>query len=119
MKAIFANALKLILRLINILLTIFIVLFLINFITQFIPTAKEYVLIQIVDRWTQPSIDYLNSLIPTRFNGYDFGALVMIILILILKRIVRALDDPLSRWVRSLKHKEIKEASPPPNRPAA
>lgn len=87
------------LRVLNFGLTLLIYIFLISFGLQFIPRATSYPLVQQLNHYVQPFFDYVSHLIPTGFGGYDFSALVIIVVILILKNILNRIIGALSDWI--------------------
>lgn len=112
------NILLWIFRIINFALKLVIILFLASFIVQFIPGAMRYTIIQKIYSYTMPSISYVSSMIPTQFFRYEFGALIIIGLILIVKayiyKVISFLDDKAYRYKRRYNARQFAVQTLPP-----
>ncbi len=91
-----------VLRIIGIVLVALALIFLVAFIFQFVPGASQYPVIHKIYSYTLPSIAYVANLIPTRFKGSDFGALVIVVVLLVVKGVIDRVKEVLVERLSAL-----------------
>jgi class 3 adenylate cyclase/uncharacterized protein YggT (Ycf19 family) len=106
-----------ILSVINFLLTLLVILYLLVFAIQFIPNAENYVAVQKVLQYTQPSLNYTASIVPTQFKGHNYAAIVIAVVILIAKFILNWLMQFLVTMMNTIKRKRRQALAPPTQSP--